>query len=88
MRKWNISDTRASKLDPILVKTKTDKDDCCITGLSVTNNGHLLVSDCYNKSVKLFSEEGKYITSCEIKIISSNSTLDVIQVCISNGGKE
>ena len=24
----------------------------------------------------------------KVKIISSNSTLDVIQVCISNGGKE
>ena len=66
VRKWNISDTRASKLEPILVQTKTDKDDCCITGLSVTNNGHLLMSDCYNKSVKLFSKQGKYITSCEI----------------------
>lgn len=65
-RKFNISETRASRLDPILARSKTDKDDCCITGLSVSNNGQLLVSDCYNKSVKLFSKQGKYITSCVV----------------------
>ena len=65
-RQFNILEIRASGSEPILAKTNTDKDDCCITGLCITINGHLLMSDCYNKSVKLFSKQGKYITSCVV----------------------
>lgn len=65
-RQFNVFETRASKLEPLLAKTDADVDNCCITGLCVTRSGHLLMSDCYNKSVKLFSKQGKYITSCVV----------------------
>ena len=66
LRQFSVFETHASRLEPIHAKTDTDIDDCCITGICVTHNGHLLMSDCYNKSVKLFSKQGKYVTSCVV----------------------
>lgn len=54
-----ISTIRAEVLD---VKTVEDGGDCCITGLCVTGSGCILMADNYNKKVKLFSANGKYLS--------------------------
>ena len=65
-----ISTKRAGVLD---VKTNEDGSDCCITGLCVTTNGHILMADNYNKKVKLFATNGKYLSS----VPTSGEPLDV-----------
>lgn len=45
------------------VKFEDDTDDCCITGLSVTDEGKILMVDCYNRKVKYLSAEGELISS-------------------------
>ena len=59
----DIQNTTTKRTDSLYVKTKEDHDDCCITGMSICGNGDLLLVDCYNKRIKLFSSNGDYITS-------------------------
>lgn len=66
VRQSSVLETCVSKLDMLTVKTDEDKDDCCITGMCVTQEGCILMADCYNKAVKLFSQVGKYLSSCRL----------------------
>ena len=53
-----------------------DRKTCWITGLDVTVDGHLIVSDRRNKKVKLFSLDGELLSSLKL----SGSPLDVAVV--------
>ena len=65
-----ISTKKAGVLD---IKTVEDGSDCCITGLCVTGNGCILMADNYNKKVKLFSANGKYLSFVQ----TSGEPLDI-----------
>lgn len=53
------------RLEPIPLKLSIDGDEeqCKITGMDVTSNGTLLLSDCKNKAMKIFSSEGQFLSS-------------------------
>ncbi|KAH3792533.1 hypothetical protein DPMN_146030 [Dreissena polymorpha] len=38
------------------VRTATDKEPCCITGIYEASNGDLVISDCNNRCVKLLNK--------------------------------
>ena len=59
----DVQNTTIRRTDPLYIKTKEDNDDCCITGIYVCDYGNILLADCYNKRIKLFSMYGDYITS-------------------------
>lgn len=61
----DVQNTTAEQTDPIYIKTGEDNGDCCITGIYVFDDGNILLADCYNKRIKLFSMYGDYITSVE-----------------------
>lgn len=58
-----IDNLYAHRLESIEVKSGEDTDDCCITGLCVTDEGQILTVDCYNKKVKYLSAEGEQLSS-------------------------
>ena len=65
-----------TRLSETRVNISGDSGRCCITGLDVTVDGHLIVSDCRNKKVKLFSLDGELLSSLEL----SEKPLDVAVV--------
>ena len=75
----DVQHTTARRTDPLYTKTEEDSDDCCITGISVCDDGKLLLVDCYNKRIKLFSKFGDHIKSIE-------TTSEPFDVTISENG--
>ena len=45
------------------VRTPEDEFDCWVRSLDVTPDGRILMVDCYNKNLKIFSEDKEYMTS-------------------------
>lgn len=63
-RKKSVFETQLRSLGSLLIKTESDKNECCITGMCTSVDGYILMVDCYNKSIKLFSKSNKYLDSC------------------------
>ena len=56
-----IPKIKAVKHDSYNVKLDDDTRDCDITGIAITNDGRLLLADCYNNKVKMFSRDMKLL---------------------------
>ena len=65
-----------TRLSETRVNISGDSGTCLITGLDVTVDGHLIVSDCNNEKVKLFSLNGELLSSLKL----SETPLDVAVV--------
>ena len=65
-----------TRLSETQVNISGDSETCGIPGLDVTVDGHLIVSDCNNKKVKLFSLNGELLSSLKL----SEKPLDVAVV--------
>ena len=65
-----------TRLGKTQVNISGDTTTCRITGLDVTVDGHLIVSDCSNSKVKLFSLNGELLSSLKL----SERPLDVAVV--------
>ena len=55
-----------TRLSETQVNISGDSETCLISGLDVTVDGHLIVSDCSNKKVKLFSLNGELLSSLKL----------------------
>ena len=55
-----------TRLSETQVNISGDSETCYITGLDVTVDGHLIVSDCNNSKVKLFSLNGELLSSLKL----------------------
>ena len=55
-----------TRLGETQVNISGDTTTCCISGLDVTVDGHLIVSDCNNSKVKLFSLNGELLSSLKL----------------------
>ena len=65
-----------TRLSETQVNISGDTSTCYISGLDVTVDGHLIVSDCSNSKVKLFSLNGELLSSLKL----SENTQDVAVV--------
>ena len=47
----------------IYVKGMDDSNDCCVTGIDVLVDGRLVIVDGSNRNIKLFDEEGQFLSA-------------------------
>ncbi|KAL4216398.1 hypothetical protein ACF0H5_024124 [Mactra antiquata] len=57
------TDMKPIKQDEILVSTNEDKSDCCITGMTKNTPDTLVLTDHYNKCIKVVDVNNKVVTS-------------------------
>ena len=61
-----ISEIKAQKHTEYNIKLLDDKNDCWITGLSITLDGRRLLADGWNSKIKMFSRDMKIISSLSL----------------------
>ena len=61
-----ISEIKAQKHTEYNIELRDDKDDCYITGLSITPDGRRLLADWRNSKIKMFSRDMKIISSLSL----------------------
>lgn len=54
---------RVVKAEPLRVRTAEDEKNCLITGLDITWDGNIVLADRNNSKVKLFSQDGHFISA-------------------------
>ena len=58
-----ISRLSLKRLPSFNVRTRTDEDNCNISGIAITANGTILLVDYSNKSVKVFTDAGRCLSA-------------------------
>ena len=58
-----VQSVKLMPLDTINVKISDDKIDCGISGIDITVDGNMLLADHYNCKMKLFTPDGKLLSS-------------------------
>ena len=58
-----LADIKLSEKGSFFVKIFDDKKDCYITGIDITPDGRLVLADCNNKKIKIFSSRVPYESS-------------------------
>ena len=59
----DISHIIARKMSHMNITSPKDNDQPWVGGLAVTDNGTLLVGDCYNRTLKVFSQDDTLVSS-------------------------
>ena len=59
----NISHIVARKMFHMNIRSSKDDNQPCVSGLAVTDNGILLVSDYHNRALKVFSQDNTLLSS-------------------------
>ena len=81
--------SRASVLDPFLVKTGDDLNDSDIRGLAVIKGNTLLLADNTNMALKLFTSDGCFISSLQMKTGPNDvAVLNDLEAVVSMNSKE
>ena len=61
-----LTQLKGRKLKSYNVKLPDDREECCITGMAITNDGRRLLVDSNNNKVKLFSQDIKLLSSLSL----------------------
>ena len=61
-----LTQLKGRKLRSYNVKLSDDREECCITGMAITNDSRRLLVDENNKKVKLFSRDMKLLSSLSL----------------------
>ena len=57
---------KVTKQDTYKIRNRDDRRDCRITGMAITNDRRILVTDCSNSKVKMFSHNMKFLSSVSV----------------------
>ena len=77
----DIDHIRAKKMSPLMINTADDKDTPEVQGMVATGNDILVVSDCNNKVLKVFSAD-KLLSSVKLSHYCSGVTVTEDKVAI------
>ena len=64
----NLSHIVARKMSHMNISFPKGKPKPCVGGLAVTDNGTLLVCDCYNRTLKVFSQDNTLLSSVPLPV--------------------
>ena len=85
----DISHIVARKMSHVNIISPKDNDKPCVGGLAVTDNGTLLVGDCNNATLKVFSQDNTLLSSVPLSAGCNDVTVteDDIAVVSTNDKK-
>ena len=85
----DISKITVNKMTPLNIKTANDNKTTDVLRLAVTANGILLVSDGVNKSLKVFSQDNKLLSSVRLSAYCNGVTVTkAATAVVSTGDKK